>query len=58
MNLFYPNLYLIFCSEFVVTVEFGEIPNFSRQAGQAGKLRYTILYFHVKIQQRVLSILH
>ena len=33
--------------------EFGEILNFSRMAEQAGKLTYMMLYFHIKIQQRV-----
>ena len=32
-------------------MKFGEIPNFSRQAEQADKLTYMILYFHIKIQQ-------
>ena len=36
--------------QIVKTLEFGEIPNFSRQAKQAGKLTYLILYFHIKIQ--------
>ena len=39
-------------------IEFGEIPNFSRQAEQADKLTCMIENFHIKIQQFVLSILH
>ena len=39
------------------TVDFGEISNISRLTEQAGKLRYMILYFHIKIQQCVFSIL-
>ena len=41
-----------------VPLEFGEIPNFGRQAEQAAKLTYMTLYFHIKIQQCVFSILH
>ena len=37
----------------ISTIEFGEIPNFSRQAEQPGKLTYMILYFHIEIQQFV-----
>ena len=40
------------------TLEFGEIPNFCRQAEQAGKLTHIKLYFHIKIQQCVFLILH
>ena len=40
------------------TFEFGEIPNFSRLTEQAGKVRYMILYFDIKIQQCMFSISH
>ena len=39
-------------------IDFGEIPNFSRLAEQAGKLTYMILYVRMKIQQYVFLILH
>ena len=37
--------------------EFGEIPNFSRQTEQVANLICMILYFHIKIQKSVFSIL-
>ena len=40
------------------SAEFGGIANFIRQAEQSGKPTYKILYFHIKIQQCVFSILH
>ena len=46
------------CACVAESVEFREIPNFSRQAEQACKLTYMILYFHTKIQQCVFLILH
>ena len=39
-------------------IEFGEIRNFNRLTEQAGKLRYMIWYFHIKIQQWMFSIFH
>ena len=47
----WPKLVFINDGNPFMTIEFGEIPNFSRQAEQAGKLTYMILYFHIKIQQ-------
>ena len=46
----------------IESLEFGEIPNFSRQAEQADKRTYIILYFHmcvcfqyyIKVYNRVL----
>ena len=45
-------------SSITISLEFGEIINFSRLTEQAGKLRYMIYYSQIKIQQYVFLILH